>query len=123
MRPRVMRETSSRSSTRRTSVVICRPQIAEQASSPLAEHLLRRLRDHGQDAAHSAGLDADRAVRPGEVALLKAAVARDRQESILGVRRFARRRNVREHRTDDVHNLGPHFGRRPTKRRRMLRAK
>jgi hypothetical protein len=56
-----------------------RRQITEHLPAPIFDHALRHLQDCGEDAAHAAVVDPNRAVRKGEITFLEVVVAVDRE--------------------------------------------
>jgi hypothetical protein len=97
-------------------------ELPQEVPAPGAEDLLAGLGDDGEDAADAPGLDADRAVRPGEIALLEEPMAVEREQAVDGDGGLAGGAHVGEHRAEDLLDLGPHVERRLTEGRGMLGA-
>ena len=95
-------------------------QRLRRLQPPLAEDALGGLRHRDEDAADRAGLLPNRAVGEDEVALLGEAVTVQRQHEI-DERRRRPLHDAREHRADDVPDLGERLARAGAHRARVLR--
>ena len=88
----------------------CRPlaQDAQRSQAAIAEDLLRRLGDSGEDSADRSRLVTDRAVGVGEVRLLQVAEALHRQVLVVGERCLPGCEHTLQLLSDDVPVFGPH---------------